>query len=171
LLNRAFRIRTIDGRVTQRPTTSRRPNGLRLRFRIRDGADIVSQACRTSSSDHGNRRRHVPAGPILNSEFRGDGPEPCSATAASELEMLVIYHEGPTTRAAHGEARSPRHQEKIMSTRGRHKGHPDTYCLFSEKSIGPNLEIDCFWILDRRNRGEPKILCAIRVTRLPRGGV
>jgi hypothetical protein len=34
---------------------------LGLRFRLRDGAGNLSQACRTSSSDHGNLSRHARA--------------------------------------------------------------------------------------------------------------
>ena len=49
---------------------------------------------------------------ILNSQSRGVLHEPCSARNCNELDMLGDCHEGPTTRASHGEPRSPKHLQE-----------------------------------------------------------
>ena len=46
---------------------------------------------------------------ILNSQSRGVLHEIFSAATAAELEVLGDCHEGPTTRASHGEAKSAEH--------------------------------------------------------------
>ena len=48
----------------------------------------------------------------LKSQSRGDLHEPCSARNCNELGMLGDCHEGPTTRASHGEPRSPKHLQE-----------------------------------------------------------
>jgi hypothetical protein len=45
----------------------------------------------------------------LNSQSRGVLHEIISATTAAQLGMLGMCHEGPTTRASHGEVRSAEH--------------------------------------------------------------
>ena len=46
---------------------------------------------------------------ILNSHSRGVVHEIISAATAAQLDQLGNCHEGPTTRASHGEARSAEH--------------------------------------------------------------
>ena len=48
----------------------------------------------------------------LISQSGADQHEPCSARNCNELGMLGDCHEGPTTRASHGEARSPKHLQE-----------------------------------------------------------
>ena len=45
----------------------------------------------------------------LNSQSRGVLHEIISAATAAQLDQLGNCHEGPTTRASHGEARSAEH--------------------------------------------------------------
>ena len=63
---------------------------------------------------------------ILNSHSRAVVHEPCSAGNCHELGMLGMCHEGPTTRASHGEARSPTHPgeraREDQERQGRHRG-------------------------------------------------
>ena len=52
--------------------------------------------------------------PLANliSQSGADQHEPCSARNCNELGMLGDCHEGPTTRASHGEPRSPKHLQE-----------------------------------------------------------
>ena len=61
VLNPHFQIETIDGRPPQRHPRGQLQGSQRLRGKLRDGAGNLSQACRTSSSDHGNLRSHARA--------------------------------------------------------------------------------------------------------------
>jgi hypothetical protein len=61
----------------------------------------------------------------LSSQSGADQHEPCSAGNCHELNMLGMCHEGPTTRASHGEARSPKHPgeraREDQERQGRHR--------------------------------------------------
>ena len=61
VLNLPFQIETIDGRSHQRPAPSRRPHGLRLRFRLRDGAGNPGHVSDTLGHKHANLQHHVAA--------------------------------------------------------------------------------------------------------------
>ena len=74
---------------------------------------------------------------ILNSQSRGVLHEPCSAENCHELGMLGMCHEGPTTRASHGEVRSAQHPgeraREDQERQGRHRG-PRRGTVFLEQN-------------------------------------
>ena len=61
VLNQAFQIETIDGRVTLRHPRGQLQGSQRLRGKLRDGAGNLLLACFTSTSDHGNLLSHAAA--------------------------------------------------------------------------------------------------------------
>ena len=61
VLNPPFQIETIDGPARRRPIPCRRLHGLGLRFRLRDGAGNLTQACHTVPHHHGNLSSHAAA--------------------------------------------------------------------------------------------------------------
>ena len=105
---------------------------------------VISNKCRalSNTSMATSSAMPVPRG-NLNSQSGADQHEPCSARNCNELGMLGNCHEGPATRASHGEAKSAEHPgeraREDEEQQDRHPGHSEATGFRKSKFRGAKI--------------------------------